>query len=82
MENSKISEIQKINNMNLEDLISYMNSNLNFLKNKLNTNNKDIVFEILKYTNLLENMENNATLSSDDEFNVLPILKKLYIKLL
>ena len=74
--------IQKINNMNLEKIIEYANNNTDLLENNLNTDKRDIVFEIYKYADLLDKLQNDITANSDDELNLLAIFKKLYIKLL
>ena len=52
------------------------------LENNLNTDKRDIVFEIYKYADLLDKLQNDITANSDDELNLLAIFKKLYIKLL
>lgn len=82
MKNFRDLEIQKINNMNLEKIIEYANNNTDLLENNLNTDKRDIVFEIYKYANLLDKLQNDITANSDDELNLLAIFKKLYIKLL
>ena len=82
MKNFRDSEIQKINNMNLEKIIEYANNNTDLLENNLNTDKRDIVFEIYKYADLLDKLQNDITADSDDELNLLAIFKKLYIKLL
>lgn len=82
MKNFRDSEIQKINNMNLEKIIEYANNNTDLLENNLNTDKRDIVFEIYKYADLLDELQNDITANSDDELNLLAIFKKLYIKLL
>lgn len=82
MKNFRDSEIQKINNMNLEKIIEYANNNTDLLENNLNTDKRDIVFEIYKYADLLDKLQNDITANSDDELNLLAIFKKLYIKLL
>lgn len=82
MKNFRDLEIQKINNMNLEKIIEYANNNTDLLENNLNTNKRDIVFEIYKYADLLDKLQNDITANSDDELNLLAIFKKLYIKLL
>ena len=82
MKNFRDLEIQKINNMNLEKIIEYANNNTDLLENNLNTDNRDIVFEIYKYADLLDKLQNDITANSDDELNLLAIFKKLYIKLL
>ena len=82
MKNFRDSEIQKINNMNLEEIIEYANNNTDLLENNLNTDKRDIVFEIYKYADLLDELQNDITANSDDELNLLAIFKKLYIKLL
>lgn len=82
MKNFRDLEIQKINNMNLEKIIEYANNNTDLLKNNLNTDKRDIVFEIYKYADLLDKLQNDITANSDDELNLLAIFKKLYIKLL
>ena len=82
MKNFRDSEIQKINNMNLEEIIEYANNNTDLLENNLNTDKRDIVFEIYKYADLLDELQNDITADSDDELNLLAIFKKLYIKLL
>ena len=82
MKNFRDSEIQKINNMNLEKIIEYANNNTDLLENNLNTDKRDIVFEIYKYDDLLDKLQNDITANSDDELNLLAIFKKLYIKLL
>ena len=82
MKNFRDSEIQKINNMNLEEIIEYANNNTDLLENNLNTDKRDIVFEIYKYADLLDKLQNDITANSDDELNLLAIFKKLYIKLL
>ena len=82
MENFRDLEIQKINNMNLEKIIEYANNNTDLLENNLNTDKRDIVFEIYKYADLLDKLQNDITANSDDELNLLAIFKKLYIKLL
>lgn len=82
MKNFKDLEIQKINNMNLEKIIEYANNNTDLLENNLNTDKRDIVFEIYKYADLLDKLQNDITANSDDELNLLAIFKKLYIKLL
>ena len=82
MKNFRDLEIQKINNMNLEKIIEYANNNTDLLENNLNTDKRDIVFEIYKYADLLNKLQNDITANSDDELNLLAIFKKLYIKLL
>ena len=82
MQNFRDLEIQKINNMNLEKIIEYANNNTDLLENNLNTDKRDIVFEIYKYADLLDKLQNDITANSDDELNLLAIFKKLYIKLL
>lgn len=82
MKNFRDLEIQKINNMNLEKIIEYANNNTDLLENNLNTDKRDIVFEIYKYADLLDELQNDITANSDDELNLLAIFKKLYIKLL
>ena len=82
MKNFRDLEIQKINNMNLEKIIEYANNNTYLLENNLNTDKRDIVFEIYKYADLLDKLQNDITANSDDELNLLAIFKKLYIKLL
>ena len=82
MKNFRDLEIQKINNMNLEEIIEYANNNTDLLENNLNTDKRDIVFEIYKYADLLNELQNDITANSDDELNLLAIFKKLYIKLL
>lgn len=82
MKNFRDLEIQKINNMNLEKIIEYANNNTDLLENNLNTDKRDIVFEIYKYADLLDELQNDITADSDDELNLLAIFKKLYIKLL
>lgn len=82
MKNFRDSEIQKINNINLEKIIEYANNNTDLLENNLNTDKRDIVFEIYKYADLLDKLQNDITANSDDELNLLAIFKKLYIKLL
>ena len=82
MKNFRDLEIQKINNMNLEKIIEYANNNTDLLENNLNTDKRDIVFEIYKYADLLDKLQNDITADSDDELNLLAIFKKLYIKLL
>ncbi len=82
MKNFRDLEIQKINNMNLEKIIEYANNNTDLLENNLNTDKRDIVFEIYKYADLLDKLQNDITANSDDELNLLAIFKKLYIKLL
>ena len=82
MKNVRDLEIQKINNMNLEKIIEYANNNTDLLENNLNTDKRDIVFEIYKYADLLDELQNDITADSDDELNLLAIFKKLYIKLL
>ena len=82
MKNFRDLEIQKINNMNLEKIIEYANNNTDLLENNLNTDKRDIVFEIHKYADLLDKLQNDITANSDDELNLLAIFKKLYIKLL
>ena len=82
MKNLRDLEIQKINNMNLEKIIEYANNNTDLLENNLNTDKRDIVFEIYKYADLLDKLQNDITANSDDELNLLAIFKKLYIKLL
>ncbi len=82
MKNFRDSEIQKINNMNLEKIIEYANNNTDLLENNLNTDKRDIVFEIYKYADLLNELQNDITADSDDELNLLAVFKKLYIKLL
>lgn len=82
MKNFRDLEIQKINNMNLEEIIEYANNNTDLLENNLNTDKRDIVFEIYKYADLLDKLQNDITANSDDELNLLAIFKKLYIKLL
>ena len=82
MKNFRDLEIQKINNMNLEKIIEYANNNTDLLENNLNTDKRDIVFEIYKYADLLNELQNDITANSDDELNLLAIFKKLYIKLL
>lgn len=82
MKNFRDSEIQRINNMNLEEIIEYANNNTDLLENNLNTDKRDIVFEIYKYADLLDELQNDITADSDDELNLLAIFKKLYIKLL
>ena len=82
MKNFRDLEIQKINNMNLEKIIEYANNNTDLLENNLNTDKRDIVFEIYKYADLLDKLQNDITANSDDELNLLDIFKKLYIKLL
>ena len=81
MKNFRDLEIQKINNMNLEKIIEYANNNTDLLENNLNTDKRDIVFEIYKYADLLDKLQNDITANSDDELNLLAIFKKLYIKL-
>ena len=68
--------------MNLEEIIEYANNNTDLLENNLNTDKRDIVFEIYKYADLLDKLQNDITANSDDELNLLVIFKKLYIKLL
>ena len=82
MKNFRDLEIQKINNMNLDKIIEYANNNTDLLENNLNTDKRDIVFEIYKYADLLDKLQNDITANSDDELNLLAIFKKLYIKLL
>ena len=82
MKNFRDLEIQKINNMNLEKIIEYANNNTDLLENNLNTDKRDIVFEIYKYADLLDKLQNDITANSDDELNLLAIFKKIYIKLL
>ena len=82
MKNFRDLEIQKINNMNLEKIIEYANNNTDLLENNLNTDKRDIVFEIYKYADLLDKLQNDITANSDDELNLLAIFKKHYIKLL
>ena len=82
MKNFRDLEIQKINNMNLEKIIEYANNNTDLLEDNLNTDKRDIVFEIYKYADLLDKLQNDITANSDDELNLLAIFKKLYIKLL
>ena len=82
MKNFRDLVIQKINNMNLEKIIEYANNNTDLLENNLNTDKRDIVFEIYKYADLLDKLQNDITANSDDELNLLAIFKKLYIKLL
>ena len=82
MKNFRDLEIQKINNMNLEKIIEYANNNTDLLENNLNTDKRDIVFEIYKYADLLDKLQNDITANSDDELNLLAIFKRLYIKLL
>ena len=82
MKNFRDLEIQKINNMNLEKIIEYANNNTDLLENNLNTDKRNIVFEIYKYADLLDKLQNDITANSDDELNLLAIFKKLYIKLL
>ena len=82
MKNFRDLEIQKINNMNLEEIIEDANNNTDLLENNLNTDKRDIVFEIYKYADLLDKLQNDITANSDDELNLLAIFKKLYIKLL
>ena len=79
MKNFRDLEIQKINNMNLEKIIEYANNNTDLLENNLNTDKRDIVFEIYKYADLLDKLQNDITANSDDELNLLAIFKKLYI---
>ena len=52
MKNFRDLEIQKINNMNLEKIIEYANNNTDLLENNLNTDKRDIVFEIYKYEHI------------------------------
>ena len=93
MKNFRDLEIQKINNMNLEKIIEYANNNTDLLENNFDKVNhdkcpycgqdkRDIVFEIYKYADLLDKLQNDITANSDDELNLLAIFKKLYIKLL
>ena len=77
MKNFRDLEIQKINNMNLEKIIEYANNNTDLLENNLNTDKRDIVFEIYKYADLLDKLQNDITANSDDELNLLAIFKKL-----
>ena len=59
MKNFRDLEIQKINNMNLEKIIEYANNNTDLLENNLNTDKRDIVFEIYKYADLLDKLQND-----------------------
>ena len=71
-------QIQEIS----KKIIEYANNNTDLLENNLNTDKRDIVFEIYKYADLLDKLQNDITANSDDELNLLAIFKKLYIKLL
>ena len=82
MKNFRDLEIQKINNIKKKKIIEYANNNTDLLENNLNTDKRDIVFEIYKYADLLDKLQNDITANSDDELNLLAIFKKLYIKLL
>ena len=77
MKNFRDLEIQKINNMNLEKIIEYANNNTDLLENNLNTDKRDIVFEIYKYADLLDKLQNDITANSDDELNLLAIFSKI-----